>query len=59
MFDRNLETPDEVLMQQLRMFAQTGAMRSIDAIINELWRRDISKQQYLDWLKAKMDKERS
>jgi hypothetical protein len=51
-----LNITDEQLMAMLRHFVSTGSHR-LDSLQAELWRRNLSQKQYVDWLKIQQGNE--
>jgi hypothetical protein len=57
MFGQQMTNTTEQLMNMLRHFSSSGAIKGMDGIQAELWRRNLSQQQYVEWLKNKKEKE--
>ena len=58
MFTPQMTTTTEQLMTMLRHFSSSGAVKGMDSIQAELWRRNVNQDTYVDWLKNKKEKEK-
>lgn len=57
MFTPQMTTTTEQLMTMLRHFSSSGAVKGMDGVQAELWRRNITQDAYVEWLKNKKEKE--
>jgi hypothetical protein len=57
MFGPQSNSTNEQLFSNLRHFAAKASTKLMDNIQAELWRRNVTQQDYLDWLKTKKDQE--
>lgn len=48
---------NEALFDQLRTLSFSTSFRGVEAIQSELWRRGVTQDQYLAWLRKEKNKE--
>ena len=58
MFGPQSNATDEALFDLLRHHAKSTSYKGMDNIQAELWRRGVTQEQYISWLKAKKEKEK-
>ncbi len=57
MFTVQNPNTNEALFDQLRTLSFSTSFRGVEAIQSELWRRGVTQDQYLTWLKKEKNKE--
>jgi len=58
MFGPQSNATDDSLFDMLRHHSKAGSYKGMDNIQAELWRRNVTQEQYVSWLKAKKEKEK-